>query len=354
MRRLAAALPALALCAGLPATAQTSIDPITWLQRAATSARQSTYSGTIMHMQGERASTSRITHVFVAGSEQERIESLDGPRREVVRRDDEMQCYFPDAKMIRVDRRVTAKFFPSLVQGPVELVAANYRVILGNVERVLGSDCQWIHLDAKDHLRYSQRLCAEVGSGLLLRAKVLGPKQQVLEQFAFTDLRTGRDVSRSEVKSTFLPQSKDWHRDVQPPDEPKQGATGWVVGSPPAGFRLVREMQRRLPYRTQPLTQLVLSDGLATMSVFVEPMSNPPSTAEATNEDGALSVFMRPMGEFLVTVLGEVPPAAAQQVGRSVGRPAAAPGTAPAAAPSAAPAVAPGAPAAASERAIAR
>jgi sigma-E factor negative regulatory protein RseB len=326
MRRLAVALPVAAILAALPAAANPGIDPLTWLERAAASARQSTYSGTVIHMQGERTATSRITHVFFSGSEHEKIESLDGPRREIVRRDDQMQCYFPDAKTIRIDRRVTAKFFPSLVGGPMEAIAENYRLALGNVERVLGQDCQWIHLDPKDALRYAQRLCAEVGSGLLLRAKTLGTRQQVLEQYAFTDLRLGREVSRSEVKSTFLSQSKDWRRDVQPPDEPKPGSTGWVVASPPSGFRLVGEMQRLLPNRLQPVTQLVLSDGLATMSVFVEPMSNPARTAEATNEDGALSVFVRPMGEHLVTVLGEVPPAAAQQTGRSVGRQAVAAG----------------------------
>lgn len=79
-------------------------------------------------------------------------------------------------------------------------------------------------------------------------------------------------------------------------------------------------MQRLLPNRPHPVTQLVLSDGIATMSVFVEPASGPPQTSEATSADGALSVFLRPMGEHVVTVLGEVPPAAAQQVGRGVGR----------------------------------
>lgn len=326
MRRLAVALPVLALLAGLPAAADTVADPLSWLQRAAASARQTTYAGTVMHMQGEHTSMSRITHVFISGSEHERIESLDGPRREVVRRDDELQCYFPDAKTIRIDRRVTAKFFPSLVSGPMEAIAENYKLALGNVERVLGADCQWIHLEPRDALRYAQRLCAEVGTGLLLRAKTLGAKQQVLEQFAFTDLRVGRDVSRGEVKSIFQSQSKDWRRDVQPPYEPKAGLTGWAVASPPAGFRLVGEMQRSLPHRAQPVTQLVLSDGLATMSIFVEPISNHPNAAEATSEDGALSVFVRPAGEYLVTVLGEVPPAAAQQAGRSVGKPGAAAG----------------------------
>jgi len=320
MRFVAAALSVAALAAALPAAADPESDPLAWLQRAATSARETTYAGTVMHMQGERTVTSRITHVFLAGSEQERIESLDGPRREIVRRDDQLQCYFPDAKTIRFDRRVTARFFPSLVTGPLETIRENYRLALGKVERVLGQDCQWIHLDPKDALRYAQRLCAEVGSGLLLRAKTLGPRQQVLELYAFTNLRTGREVSRGEVKSTFLPQSRGWRRDVQPIEEPKSGSAGWSIASPPSGFRLVGEMQRLLPNRPHPVTQLVLSDGIATMSVFVEPASGPPQTSEATSADGALSVFLRPMGEHVVTVLGEVPPAAAQQVGRGVGR----------------------------------
>ncbi len=320
MRLLAAAIPAAAFLAVLPAAADPGTDPLLWLQRAATSARETTYAGTVMHMQGERTATSRITHVYLGGSEHERIESLDGPRREIVRRDDQMQCYFPDAKMIRIDRRVTARFFPSLVTGPLDAIAENYRLALGKVERVLGQDCQWIHLDPKDALRYAQRLCAEVGSGLLLRAKTLGARHHVLELYAFTNLRVGREVSRSEVKSTFLAQSKGWRRDVQPPEEPRPASTGWSVASPPSGFRLVGEMQRMLPNRSQPVTQLVLSDGLATMSVFVEPASGEARTTESTSEDGALSVFRRPMGDHLVTVLGEVPPAAAQQVGRSVGR----------------------------------
>jgi sigma-E factor negative regulatory protein RseB len=315
---LAAVVPLLAFGAGLPAAASPGADPLTWLQRAAASARQTTYAGTVVQMSGDRAATSRITHIFIAGAEHEKIESLDGPRREVVRHNDDMQCFYPDAKTVRMDRRVTARFFPSLVSGAPEAIAESYNLRLGTVERVLGHDCQWIHLEPKDALRFAQRLCAELGSGLLLRARTFGARQQVIEQFTFTDLRTGPQVSRAEVKSTFHSQSKDWRRDNQPLDEARQVATGWQVASPPPGFRLVSEMQRKVPNRVQPVSQLVYSDGLATMSVFVEPMPQPARAGEATNEDGALSVFVRPLGEHLVTVLGEVPPAAVQQVGRSV------------------------------------
>jgi sigma-E factor negative regulatory protein RseB len=320
MRQLAAVLSVLALGAGLPAAADPGLDPMSWLQRAAASSRQGTYSGTVMHMQGDRTSTSRITHVIVAGIEHERMESLDGPRREVVRRGDELQCFYPDAKTVRIDRRLTARFFPSLFSGPVEAIAEGYHLSLGQVERVAGMDCQWIHLDPKDALRYAQRLCAEIGTGLLLRAKTLGPRDRVLEQYAFIDVRLGGDVSKRELRSTFKEQSKDWRRDEQPAADPAAATTGWAVAALPPGFRVVGEMQRNMPNRPQPVTQLALSDGFAAMSVFIEPVTGRPPSGEATSVDGLLSVFARPMGEYLVTVLGEVPPAAAQQVGRSVGR----------------------------------
>ena len=322
MRGLAAALRALALAgAALPAVANPGNDPLAWLQRAADAARTTTFAGTVVHMTSERTSTSRITHIFLSGSEHEKIESLDGPRREIVRHNEELQCFYPDAKTVRLDRRVTARFFPAVVSGPVPVIAENYSVKLGEVERVLGKDCRWIHLDPRDALRYAQRLCAELGSGLVMRAKTLGNRNQVLEQFTFTDLRLGSQVSRGEVKSTFYGQSKDWRTDSQPRDEMKDVDTGWIVPTPPPGFRKVKEMARRMPGRDKPVSQLVYTDGVASFSVFVEPIPAGARPAEtATVEEGDLSVFVGPVGESQVTVLGEVPPATAQQVGRGVAR----------------------------------
>ena len=322
MRGLTAALPWLALAgAALPAAASPGSDPLAWLQRAADSARTTTFAGTVVHMTGERTSTSRITHIFLSGSEHEKIESLDGPRREIVRHNEDLQCFYPDAKTVRLDRRVTARFFPAVLSGPVASVAENYTVKLGEVERVLGQDCRWIHLDPRDALRYAQRLCAELGTGLVMRARTLGKKGQVIEQFTFTDLRMGPQVSRSEVKSTFYGQSKDWRTDTQPRDEVKEVDTGWTVNALPPGFRKVKEMARKMPGRDRPVSQIVYTDGVASFSVFVEPMAPGARVAESTQtEEGDLSVFVGPVGESQVTVLGEVPPATAQQVGRSVAR----------------------------------
>lgn len=316
VRRL---VPALAI--GIACSAQAaSNDPLDWLNRAVQASRGASYAGTFVHINGDRISTVRITHVSASGDETERVEPLDGPPHEIVRRNEEMFCYFPDAKTVRLDRRITARFFPSILRGTAETIAKSYDVRLGKSERVLGYDCQWIRLDPRDGLRYPQRMCAEVNTGLVIRAKIFDDHRHVIEQYTFTDLRLGPQVARSDVKSIFEARVKRWTTDAQPRDEAKTVETGWIVTDAPKGFQKVTELKRTLPGRPQPVSQIVYTDGVASISVFVEPNAAPVRTTEAATEEGTTTFFVRPMGDQVVTVLGEVPLATAQQVGRSVTR----------------------------------
>lgn len=295
-------------------------DPAAWLQRAGQASRSASYAGTFVHTNGDRTSTVRITHVNANGEEHERVEALDGPSYEIVRRNDDMLCQFPDAKTVRLDRRINAKFFPSILSAAPAAIAASYDVKLGKTERVLGFDCQWILLDPRDALRYAHRLCSEIATGLVLRSKVLNAEKHVIEQYTFTDLKIGSQAARFDLKSVFESRVKRWLTDSQPREEARSVDTGWTVANPPTGFQKVTELRRTMPGKSQPVSQLVFSDGLATLSVFVEPNGTPQRTSEASNEDGTTTFFVRPMGDNLVTVLGEVPLATAQQVARSVGR----------------------------------
>jgi sigma-E factor negative regulatory protein RseB len=314
-------IPAVALGVACAAQASPGNDPLVWLKRAADAARTATYAGTFVHTNGDRTSTARITHVNSGGDEHERIEPLDGPALEIVRRNDEMFCYFPDAKTVRLDRRITARFFPSILRSPPEALAASYDVSLGKSERILGHECRWIRLDPKDRLRFAQRLCSEEATGLVLRAKAFNSQRQVIEQYTFTELKLGPQAAKAaDVRSSFEARVKQWHTDKQPREEARSVDTGWTIANPPAGFLKITEIKRTLPGRSEPVSQIVLSDGLASMSVFVEPNAPQARTSEASTEDGTTTFFVRPMGEHLVTVLGEVPLATAQQVGRSVTR----------------------------------
>ena len=313
-------LPALAFGFACGAQADPG-DPLGWLKRAAEAARVASYTGTFVHTNGDRTSTVRITHVNAGGDEHERIEPLDGATHEFVRRNDELLCHFPDAKTVRLDPRVTARFFPALLgAGSAETLARSYDVKLGSTERVLGYDCRWIRLEPRDELRYAQRLCSELATGLLLRAKTFNAAGQVIEQYTFTDLKLGPQASRADLKSLFRARSRQWISDGQPRDEAASAESGWGLATALPGFEKVAELRRKLPGRAEPVAQIVYTDGLASLSVFVEPNGSPPRTAEAASEDGTTAFYVRPAGEHVVTVLGEVPLATAREAGRSVAR----------------------------------
>jgi sigma-E factor negative regulatory protein RseB len=313
-------LPAFAFGMACSANAAPAADPLAWLQRAAQAARAATYEGVYVHTNGDRTSTLRVTHVNAAGDEHERIEPLDDQSLEIVRRNDETFCRFPDAKTVRLDPRITNRFFPRILSASATAIAASYEVSLGKTERVLGFECRWIRLDPRDNARYTQRLCSEVSTGLIVRAKTLDERRHVIEQYTFTDLKLGAQAAHTDLRSIFRARNKQWITDGQVQDEAVSAESGWSATRMPPGFEKVAELKRTMPGRSQPVSQLIYSDGLASLSIFVEPNPAPGRAAEASSEDGTTTFFARPMGDQLVSVLGEVPAATAQQVARSVAR----------------------------------
>mgnify|MGYP001157930824 FL=1 len=300
-----------------PASSELAIE---WLDRIGRSARELPYTGVFVHQTAEGASSTRITHLLdKQGVEHERIEPMEGPVAEIIRRNDEMYCYKPETRTVSIDRRATGRFFPSLVTGNARAIAENYHVKLGNVERIAGFDCQWVILEPKDSMRYMQKLCADIGTGLLLRAKLFNDRRQVVEQFMFTQLDVTRSVARQAIKSRFE-HLAGWQKEFAVKSA-KDTETGWQVGNLPAGFRKVMEMTRNLVGRPAPVSHLVFSDGVLSVSVFVESAQIAPNTATSVlAEDGPTSFAMRAVADHQVTVMGEVPLAAVQTIADGVTR----------------------------------
>lgn len=295
--------------------------PLEWLDRISRASKELPYSGVFVHQSADGSTaTSRITHVIDRqGVEHEKLELMDGPLTEIIRRDQELTCYRPDEKTVRIDRRATGRFFPSLISGDSKTIAENYRVRLGNIERIAGYDCQWVVLEPKDALRYMQKLCAELGTGLLLRAKLFNDRNQLIEQFGFTQVDVSRQVARQDLKSRYE-KLKGWLREYAVRTD-KDADTGWSVANLPAGFKKVMEMTRSLVGRPAPVSHLVYSDGVLNVSVFVESTQNAPnSVTSVLAEDGPTSFAMRAVSDYQVTVMGEVPLATVQTIADGVSR----------------------------------
>jgi sigma-E factor negative regulatory protein RseB len=149
--------------------------------------------------------------------------------------------------------------------------AANYTIRKGETERIAGYDCQAIVLEPKDNLRYGHKLWADVATGMLVKAKTFNEKNEVVEQFSFTELQIGGRIDREKVKSRFAGKGRDWRVEQSAIVEADLGSLGWALRSLPPGYRKVTELKRRVG-ASPDVGQIVVSDGLAAVSVFIEPL----------------------------------------------------------------------------------
>ncbi|MBK8018385.1 MAG: MucB/RseB C-terminal domain-containing protein [Betaproteobacteria bacterium] len=279
-------------------------DALNWLQRIATAARQLNYAGTFVYQQGDTVETSRIVHVMDGTNEIERLETLDGPRREVVRNNEIVFTYHPDSKSFRVDRRRPRRTFPQILPDQLTAVTDHYHVKKADVERVADHDAQTLILEPKDSMRYGHKFWADANTGLLLKAKMIGERGQVIEQFAFTQVQIGGQISRQLLQPSMPLPAPGPSQDAS--QESAAAESEWVIKSPPAGFRKIVEV-RRAKDSAPPayVTHMVLSDGLAAISVFIEPARQ--KVAEGLVQRGAINIYTRVLGDQRITVLGEAP-----------------------------------------------
>src|SRR6476619_6302151 len=146
---------AAALFAAIPlASAE---DVTTWLSRVAAAAQQQNYVGVIVYQHGGRFETSRLVHLYDQGKEFEKLVNLEGPAREVIRMNGEVRCYYPDAKLIRVEPRTFRNAFPSLSPQQQAALTEFYNFRMAERGRVAGIETQAWVFEPKDGLRYGHK-----------------------------------------------------------------------------------------------------------------------------------------------------------------------------------------------------
>jgi sigma-E factor negative regulatory protein RseB len=303
---------AVAILCVVAGTAQAqSPESLAWLKKIQDATRNLSYSGTFVYTHGGRSETSRITRL--AGADTERLEVLDGMPRELIRTKDTVRCYLPESKVVKVERRTPDRSFPALLPERLGAIAQHYDISLGETRRVGGFECQAVVLTPKDNLRYGYRLYADTASGMLVRAVTVDAAGNPVEQFTFTQLAIGR-VTPEMVKSRHA--AAAWR--VEDAEAAPTRLAGWGLSAELPGFHKVVELTRRMG-ESRPVGQVVYSDGLAAVSVFIEPLGarrEPARTGLASL--GAIHIYTREVANHMVTVVGEAPAASVQRIANAV------------------------------------
>jgi len=294
-------------------------DGYEWLVKISSAPRHNNFQGTFIYYANGHMESSRIIHKVDESGEHERIEVLDGLARIVYRTNDALRCYLPDSKKVYIEERWFRKFFPDVLPLPSERIYENYAYEKGELERVAGYESQLVKLVPKDNLRYGYRMWVDVDSGLLLKVAVID-KDAVIEQFAFAEIVIGREIDDSMLNTDSMDTSEDWKTIKLSTfafgnDEPV-----WRLRGLPAGFKKITEVKRNLVGNSKLVDHIVLSDELASVSVFIESIDNemasPPPGFYSSR--GAINIYVRELENKKITAIGEVPSNTIKLIGDAV------------------------------------
>ncbi|AEC20227.1 sigma-E factor regulatory protein [Pusillimonas sp. T7-7] len=284
---------------------QAAAQSLQMLEKIQKAARTLDYSGVYTYQQGTVMLSSRIVHLVDGTGERERLELLDGAPREFLRHNEVTQCLIPEKKQVLVERRRGDRF-PALILGSGQNVPEHYQInVLPVPHRIASRECTMIELLPKDVHRYGYRLCADNETNLLLKAQTISAEHGLIDQISFNSLQLGDKVSPEQLVSDW--NTKGWQVVETTMDPVDLAANGWRIPFPP-GFQPVTQVTRPMK-RGRKVSQLVVTDGLAAISVFIEPYDSdrPEPPADGMASAGAMNIFQARIGDHRLTALGEVP-----------------------------------------------
>jgi sigma-E factor negative regulatory protein RseB len=322
-------LGAAALVVALPAWAGDKVveqaDARQWLARMHSAATQRNYQGTLVVTTGSTMSSSRVAHYCEGKQTFEQVEMLDGQPRRVLRHNEQVLTLWPASKFARLEQRESVQAFPALLNGSDDQLFERYEMLAEGAGRVAGFDAAVFLLRPRDGARFAQRVWAEQGSGLLLRADVLAPDGRVLETSAFSDLAIGGKTRPESVQSA-LRQLDGWRVHRSAVQRTALDAEGWQLKAPVVGFRSTSCIKRQLAPAADEdrqdaaeVVQAVFTDGLTHVSIFIEPLRSQRHRPGAAAL-GATHSWMQAHGAHWVTVVGDVPMSTLKQFATALER----------------------------------
>ncbi len=302
---LVAGFAAAALC-GVALSAEPS--PMEWLQRMAVAVEQANYSGTIVRVHNGEVQTLRVVHRYQDGRVSEKLESLDGAGREIIRAGDEVHCILPESRMVLVEQQINQEgLFGRLAVQP-EALSRSYDLTIEDYERVVGRPSVQLAIRPRDHFRFGHRLWLDKASALPLRRQVVGTDGDIVEEMRFAEITIGKPIPASALRPSMDIEGFTWVRHAEQ-SAGREGinSTGFEARDVPSGFRLVSAGSERFSDTEGEVAHIVYSDGVASVSVFVESGKAGADNLEGASRIGAAYAFGTVVNGHQVTVIGEVP-----------------------------------------------
>jgi len=294
-------------------------DVRSWLQSMVEAVRTLNYRGTFVFLHDNQLESMRIVHTVDAGGEKERLVSLNGAAREVVRDDASVICIAPDAKSISVSRRGAGGGFRAVFSMDIEALSAFYDFQILNRARVAGRETQAVAILPKDAYRYGYRIYLDSQSALPLKTDMLDDKGSVISQIMFTSIQIDTDVEAT--TQSDLDGREYYHWVQREPGKVKNESDDgeWSLEGLPQGYRVKLRAQMPAGKEGPPVSHFVLTDGLASLSLYIE-TSGTDSVLIGGSRMGSVNAFGRVIEGHQITAVGAVPALTVEKIAEAVRR----------------------------------
>jgi sigma-E factor negative regulatory protein RseB len=304
---------------GVGGTASADDEARRWLMEMNQALSGRNYQGEFVHRGHGPLEKLRIFHRVRDGHIAERLISLAPNGREVVRHDAELQCFLPDQQTVLVETRPDRGSLLGTVPNFDAGVEENYRMEFTGRIRVLGRATRVIAVLPKDGYRFGYRLWIDEETKMPLITELCDATGRQLEEVLFTSLEMDGPLPDAAFKTALDTSRFNWVRQSAAPPRATQADLPWQLQRLPPGFRLSASGEQHLPGSEQPVMHLVVSDGLASVSVFIEGPPTPPrQPMEGQGRVGSASAYARFVDGHQITAVGEVPPQTLEYIASGV------------------------------------
>ncbi|HQN65739.1 MAG TPA: MucB/RseB C-terminal domain-containing protein [Methylophilus sp.] len=291
-------------------------DPWALLQKTAGAAHQLNYQGVFLYQNGSQARSVQITHMNSGGQEMTRNVVMDGSNlREVYSQGDNVIIFHPYQQKVLVERKRGQNLFPAMLPADLTLLKDSYNAAHSGGDNVAGRAAYMVELVPKDAYRYRYKIWVDAETSLLLKMTLSGAENVTLEQIGFTQLNMMGAASMDSMQPR-IDMSKQY---VIQNEQPVQHvANEWVVTQLPPGYRQIDHIERTVPGKSGPVNQIIFSDGIASVSLFIEPMGKGVRPKAGMKPMGSTNMCAHVVEGHQVIVVGEVPAETVRQISRSV------------------------------------
>jgi sigma-E factor negative regulatory protein RseB len=289
-----------------------------WVQKMSEAMRNLSYEGDFVYLHDNRLEGMQISHYRDADGEKEHLVSLNGEAREVIRDNQNLTCIWPSSHKVIVDASRKHSFSPIFIPEDIVRLEKFYHMNLVGKGRVANAETVIVHIDPRDQYRYGMKFWINADNGLMMQSSLLDENAQVVEEVMFTSLKlyTG---GANPVIDTMPPIGDDYTLvRYHSGDSSRSFAAdnSWQLNGVPGGFWRESVVRRKIPGSNDFVQQMVYTDGLASLSVFIEKKTS--MTESGLSSMGAVNAFIRILNDHSITAIGEVPAITVRQMAESV------------------------------------